>query len=119
MCPDICPHTNKCVLIFVLILIHVSSYLSSYKYVSSYYYMCPHITTYLSSYCQICVLIIPNMCVDASICVETCVCQRKGEAKRATSPGGGLGVVCVINAVKPLALSRYHYGSIKAPLRLY
>ena len=36
--------------------------------VSSYYYVCPHTTVCVSSYCTMCVLILLYMCLHTPIC---------------------------------------------------
>jgi hypothetical protein len=132
-----CPHTTVCVLILMsCVLIDVSSYyymcpptaqyVSSYCYMSSYYYvcvlillyMCPHTNVCASSCCYvcpldtICVLILLYKCPHTSICVLLLYVSAYH-----------LSSYCYICALLLLYVSSYHYicvlMRIKRPTNAY
>jgi hypothetical protein len=64
-----CPHTTICVLIQLYMCPHTTTFLSSYYCIGvrhttinvpSYYYICPHPTIYVSSYYYLCVLVLAH-----------------------------------------------------------
>jgi hypothetical protein len=96
-----CPHATICVLILLYMCPHNTTFVSSYDYMCPHATICVLILQYVSSY-YICVLMLLYMCPHITMCPHTTICvlillyicvRELGQAGRVANSG------CVANSL--------------------